>query len=218
MSAAVEKALVSVLLLAVIVPVFFGTAAITATREPVAWLVTRWDARIPFVPAAVWPYISWYFAPWLLLMAPRRDFRRVAGAIALAFATCTIGFVFLPACMERPAIQGGTFSESALLLLYRHDPPWNIFPSFHAALCGILWRPVFGGRLWRTIMPAWMLTICAACVLTKQHQILDVVAGALVGCGALAVATGVFNRWDRSRADAGRPTQAILNTLNEQRS
>jgi membrane-associated phospholipid phosphatase len=81
--------------------------------------------------------------------------------------------------------EGRTASERALLWLDRVDPPWNIFPSFHAALCAILWRPAFGGRVTRAIMPIWMSLICAACVLTKQHQILDVAAGLVAGFAAI---------------------------------
>jgi hypothetical protein len=192
-------------LLAFTVPAFFGAAALSIKHEPVAWLSTRWDAFIPQVPGAVWPYLSWYIAPWFLLAAPQRDFRRFASAIALTFAICTLAYVSLPAAIERPSVRGGTLSESALLLLYRHDPPWNIFPSFHAALCAILWRPAFGGRILRTIMPLWMSSICTACVLTRQHQILDVLVGVLVGCAALAVVTAAFNRLDPLQVDLRLP-------------
>jgi hypothetical protein len=200
MSALIEKALVSGVLLSVTVPLFFAAGAATGTHVPVAWLGTRWDARIPLVPAAVWPYVSWYIAPWLLLAAPRQDFRRIAGAIALAFAVCTLTYVVVPASLERPAVVGRTLSERALLLLYKYDPPWNIFPSFHAALCALLWRPVFGGPFARRVMPVWMSTICVACVLTKQHHLLDIVAGLLVGFVALAVATVAINRLDLASA------------------
>jgi membrane-associated phospholipid phosphatase len=202
MSSTVEKAAVSAVLLAFTVPVFFAAAALSIKHQPVPWLSTRWDAFIPFVPEAVWPYLSWYVAPWFLLAARQRDFRRVASAIALTFAICTLAYVSLPASIERPPVVEGTLSETALFLLYRHDPPWNIFPSFHAALCAILWRPPFGGRILRAIMPLWMSSICVACVLTKQHQILDILVGALVGSVALAVATMAFDRLDLSHVYA----------------
>ena len=201
MSARGEKALVSTVLLAVTVPVFFAAGALPSTHVPASWLATRWDTLIPLVPEAVWPYLSWYLAPWLLLAAPQRDFRRVVGAIALAFATCMLVYVLIPASLERPLVAGVTRSERVLLLLYQYDPPWNIFPSFHAALCALLWKPAFGGALARRIMPVWMSAICVACVLTKQHHLLDVVAGALLGFVALAAATAVFNRLDRGEGE-----------------
>ncbi len=200
MSALAEKVLVSAVLLAVTVPVFFAVGASAQKHEPAAWLTTRLDAFIPLVPAAVWPYLSWYVAPWLLLAAPRQDFRRLAASVVLAFASCALAYVVLPASIERPAVAGGTLSERALLMLYQHDPPWNIFPSFHAAVCALLWRPVFGGAIARSMTPVWMAAICAACVLTKQHNLLDVVAGLLVGFVSLAIATVVLDRLNRARS------------------
>jgi hypothetical protein len=196
-SAAAEKALIAAVMLVATLSLFVATGALVDAHAPVSWLATRWDPAIPLVPAAVWPYASWYLAPWLLLAAPRRAFRRVAGATALAFAVCTAGFVLVPAVMERPEIAGGGASAHALRFLYRHDLPWNIFPSFHAALCAILWRPAFGGAWARRLMPWWMASICLACVLTRQHQILDVIVGFVVGAAALAMATAAQQRLER---------------------
>lgn len=192
-SAFAEKALISAVLLVITITVFFAAAART-THVSVGWLTTRWDTYIPLVPVAVWPYASWYLAPWLMLLAPRGEFRRIASAIAVAFTICTFFYVVFPVSIERPAVPGATQSERALLFLYKYDPPWNIFPSFHAALCVLLWRPVFCGAFVRKIMPLWMSFICVACVLTKQHNLLDIVAGMIVGCVALAVATATLNR------------------------
>lgn len=187
-NAVAEKALVSAILLAVTIPVFYGAETLIA-RHPVAhWLVTSWDAKIPLVPAAVWIYMSWYLAPWLVLAAPAPEFRRVAGAIVLAFWVCMICYVLAPAAIERPAILGQTLSERALRVLYEHDPPWNICPSFHAALCAVLWRSARGGGLAKSLTTIWMVMICAACVLTKQHNLLDIAAGILVGMSSHAAA------------------------------
>jgi hypothetical protein len=192
-----EKAMVSAILLAVTIPVFYGTEALITRHQAAPWLVTRWDAKIPLVPAAVWIYVSWYLAPWLVLAAPAREFRRVASAIVLAFTVCMICYVLVPASIERPAILGQTLSERALRLLYEHDPPWNICPSFHAALCAVLWRSAAIGSLAKWMMKIWMAAICTACVLTKQHNILDVAAGILVGTGALAAATATLRHLQR---------------------
>jgi len=192
MSSFAEKAFISGVLLAITVSVFFVGGAQTK-HVPATWLVTRWDTSIPLVPAAVWPYVSWYAAPWLLLAAPRGEFRRAASAIALAFIICAFCYFVFPASIERPTVVGRAMSERLLKFVYKYDPPWNIFPSFHAAVCAILCRPAFGGELARKIVPPWMSTICVACVLTKQHNMLDVAAGVIVGGVALA-ATRTLNR------------------------
>lgn len=201
----IEKTLISAVLFAVTVRVFFAVGEMSAIHTRTAWLATHWDACIPLMPAAVWPYLSWYLAPWFLLAAPRRDFRRMASAIVLAFAICMVTYMAVPVSLERPAVVGRTLSEHALLLLYEYDPPCNIFPSFHAALCALLFRPVFGGPFARKVMPVWMSTICVACVLTKQHDLLDIVAGLLVGFVALAVATVAMNHWGQACTNVTLP-------------
>ena len=207
-SASLEKALITVVLFVATVLVFFATGALTKTHVSPAWLLTRWDPYIPLVPIAVWPYFSWYVSPLPLLAASRRDFRRIACAVVLAFAVSILGFIVFPAFIQRPVITGETLSERALLLLYKYDPPWNIFPSFHAALCAILWRPAFGGRLARMLMPVWMSTICVACLLTRQHHLLDIVAGLLLGFFTLAAVTAIFNHLGKAKRIGPRPEEA----------
>jgi hypothetical protein len=191
-AAIAEKALVSTVLLAVTISVFYGAEAMVTRHAAASWLVTRWDEKIPLLPSAVWIYLSWYLAPWLVLAAPTSKFRRVAGAIVLAFTVCMVCYVLFPAFIERPAVAGRSLSERALRSLYEHDPPWNIFPSFHAAMCAVLWLSTAGGPLAKWGMTIWMAAICGACVLTKQHNILDVAAGILVGVGALATVSAVL--------------------------
>jgi hypothetical protein len=196
-SVAAEKALICAVMLVLTLSLWFAAGALMAAASPAPWLATRLDAAIPLVPAAVWPYASWYLAPWLLLAAPRREFRRVAAAAGLAFALCVGGWVLVPAAMVRPEIAGDGATARALRFLYRHDPPWNIFPSFHAALCAVLWKPAFGGLWTRRLVPWWMAIICVACLLTRQHQILDVVAGLAAGVAALAIAAAAQRQLER---------------------
>jgi hypothetical protein len=203
-NAVAEKSLVSAILLAVTIPVFYGAEALITRHPVVPWLATRWDAKIPLVPAAVWIYMSWYLAPWLVLAAPPRDFRRVASAIVLTFWVCMICYVLAPAAIERPAILGQTLSERALRVLYAHDPPWNICPSFHAALCAILWRSARGGSLAKLLMTIWMAMICAACLLTKQHYIVDIAAGILTGTGSYAAASAAMRHFYRETSPVTR--------------
>lgn len=204
-NAVAEKVLVSAILLAVAIPVFYGAEALSTRHLAAPWLVTRWDATIPLVPSAVWIYMSWYLAPWFVLAAPSREFRRVASAIVLAFMACMICYVLVPASIERPAILGQTLSERALRFLYEHDPPRNICPSFHAALCAVLWRTAAGDSLAKWMMAIWMAAICAACVLTKQHNILDIAAGILVGGGAIATASATLRHFQRADAPPVTP-------------
>jgi membrane-associated phospholipid phosphatase len=171
-----------------------------------AWLVSPVDARLPFVPASVWLYASWYVAPAMLFTAARAEFRRAAAAIVVAFVVCAVGWVLIPATMDRPRLDGmAGASAAALRLVYLIDPPRNLFPSFHAALAGVIaLLPGVRRRLARATVVAWMGAICVSCVLTKQHYLLDVLAGLVVGLSAATLAAVVGDYLARRRASVER--------------
>jgi membrane-associated phospholipid phosphatase len=145
------------------------------------------DAWVPFLPAAVWLYASWYVAPALIFFAERSQFRRTALAVAAAFLACAVGWTLVPAVMTRPVLDGRPDASARMLrAIYAIDPPSNLFPSFHAALAAIIaWAALAWPRAFPAVL-AWMVAICASCLLTRQHYVLDVVAGVLVGLGAVA--------------------------------
>jgi membrane-associated phospholipid phosphatase len=206
MSARREKLIVALLLQAGIGTTFvvLGRALQHQHQPDPAWLVTPLDRALPVIPATVWAYISWYPAPLLLLWTARGEFRRAAAATALAFVLCALGYVWLPVSITRPSLAGDGVSERMLLLLYAADPPWNLFPSFHAALCTIMCRLVLPSARGRWIVGLWMAGICIACVLTKQHFVLDVLAGLAVGAAASWLVRRVA-----SDAPELRPSRAV---------
>ncbi len=181
--------------LAVFMPPSFVTVAAIGNAHripPPGWLETPVDAVIPFVPAAIWAYVSWYPASLAILLAGPEKFRRLCLAEFAAFVLCSAVHLLWPISIERPPV--GTLvgaSASLLRTLYAVDRPVSLFPSFHAAVTPILlqlWPPSWGLRIG---LVAWMAAICLSCVLTKQHYLLDVVAGLLVGLGSLRLVDAV---------------------------
>jgi membrane-associated phospholipid phosphatase len=161
------------------------------------WVFTALDRAVPVVPVAIWPYVSWYLAPAVVLLSERVTFRRVWLAELLSFGICAFGYVMLPIALPRPDIDDVDGGASIVVLshLYRLDPPVNVFPSYHAAVATIialLVRPANRG-LGRALL-VWMAIICASCVLTKQHVVIDVLAGAIVGGFATVVAVKLVDR------------------------
>lgn len=183
-----EKVLVCVVIQSIIAAVFLGIEAVNASRAAPApaWLVTPLDQALPLVPGAVWFYVSWYATAAVLLPLERDDFRRASGAVLVGFLLCAVGYLALPVAMERPPMSDRAgLSAAVLRAVYAVDHPRNIFPSFHATLAGVVLTVVPGPRSIRVPLTAWMAAVCVSCVLTKQHYVLDVVAG--LGAGALAV-------------------------------
>ncbi|MGH7894682.1 MAG: phosphatase PAP2 family protein [Candidatus Binatia bacterium] len=185
-----EKTTVALLLAAVVPPAFFWCAAVSGTRPlpPPPWLATPLDRALPVVPASSWLYVSWYAAPLALLWLRVSSFRRAAMALGLGFGVCALGYLAFPVTIGRPYVSGTGLSAMLLRALYSVDPPCNIFPSFHATVATILAASLDARAPIRRAVVGWMAAICVACVLTKQHYVLDVVAGVIVGGASLAVA------------------------------
>jgi len=191
-----EKLFVSVAIQSIVAVIFFWIETVNGSvslRAPV-WFPMSLDRRLPFVPGAVWLYVSWYAAPLILLRLPRETFRRASAAVIVGFFLCAVFYAILPLPMERPVVRRDGLSTAVLDAVYSIDKPRNIFPSFHATVCAVLTMVTPGRPGLRVAMVAWTSAICVSCVLTKQHYVLDVVAGLCVGTVAVVI-TDWARRW-----------------------
>lgn len=143
-------------------------------------MLVEFDKMIPFVPEWVWIYLTVYmiFLIPLFGLTERRLLKLVMTSYIVVMLVCYVFFYLYPVEYPRPLLQVKDFSTWALSLVYKNDKPWNCFPSSHCAmammaalvLLEINW--VFG--LWGMITA---LSIGVSTLFTKQHFILDVVAG-----------------------------------------
>ena len=136
------------------------------------------DAAVPFLPWTILIYWSFYVlflvAAWRLAPQP---FLGVVRAVVLASVVSWACFVALPAHVPRP---DPSQLEAPWRGLYAHlhaiDPPGNSVPSLHVALAllvGYSVRREPGGWLW----PAWGVAIALSTLTTRQHVLVDLVAG-----------------------------------------
>jgi membrane-associated phospholipid phosphatase len=81
------------------------------------------------------------------------------------------------------------FGEYVLRTIQGADPSINCLPSTHCAMAALCSVAIYGER---RRLGAWMiltaLAIGAATIVTRQHYLIDVVSGYLLGGSALAVA------------------------------
>ena len=203
MSSRREKVLVAIVLQTLIATAFAAAQRWNGALPgaPPPWLVTRIDPWVPLVPQSVWLYASWYVAPIVVVLADRANFRRAALAVLLGFLACATGWVAVPVTMPRPTLDGEGGAAMAMLgLVYRMDPPSNLFPSFHATLATIVACVATSMPRVRVVVAAWMAAICLSCVATKQHFVLDVVAGVSIGLATWNGAGRVIAYLDRARS------------------
>lgn len=160
------------------------------TKMNESWL----DCMIPCVPDSVYLYESiWLLmpiAPWL--MKTRDQLLRYCTAFA---AMSTFGFCifyFFPTAIPRPDNVANTNAlYDALMQL---DNGLNACPSFHAAFavfhatcCHVIFASGVWDRCIRWAIWIWVAGILVSTLLTKQHVIVDLIAGTALGFGGFAL-------------------------------
>lgn len=150
------------------------------------------DGTIPLVP--VWSLI--YGALYLFLIAlpvfvvrEERHLRRTVWAFLSVWITAYICFLAWPTVAPRPDEVSGTgFGAWGLRLLYDLDPPYNCFPSLHVAhsfVSALTSFRVHRGVGIAAIIGAALVGLSA--LFTRQHYVLDVIAGVLMAVAAYAI-------------------------------
>ena len=143
------------------------------------------DERIPYMPGWVWIYSFLYYPVILYMNAVFRsaeEFTQVAASFLLLLALQAAFFLLFPVRTPehwRAINQRRSRSERFLAFVQRFDQAGNSFPSMHTSVAVLtsmhlyshVGAPVF-------VFPA---LIGISCLLTKQHYLVDVPAGAGLG-------------------------------------
>jgi membrane-associated phospholipid phosphatase len=150
------------------------------------------DRALPLQPAWALVYGSLYLFLILLpvfVVRQREQIRRTVLAYLMIWITAYVCFFVYPTQGPRPGgVVGQGFAAWGLRFLYSADPPYNCFPSLHVAhsfvsalACSRVHRGVgIGGAL-------CALLVGLSTLFTKQHYVLDVLAGILLAGVAYAV-------------------------------
>lgn len=160
------------------------------------------DKYIPLYPPALIPYLigSFLFVAfpiWTLMYSEKYEFE----AYIISFLTATIIsyiiYLTLPTFVIRPEVHSQDNFSKAIVLLYQNDYPHNAAPSGHTFYTLIsflyikLWNPKVQG-----ISLAIALLIIASTLLTKQHYVLDVISGLILGFIAYWTGHYVQKKWN----------------------
>lgn len=147
------------------------------------------DEKLPLCSTFVVFYILAYFQ-WLagyILIARENPAhcKRIFQGEIIAKMICMALFVAVPTTIVRPEVTGNSIFAHLVRAIYRMDLPINLFPSIHCLDSWICFRGAQGMRS----VPAWYapamlvltLLVFASTVLIKQHVLVDIPAGILVG-------------------------------------
>ncbi|HEX7184019.1 MAG TPA: phosphatase PAP2 family protein [Thermoanaerobaculia bacterium] len=125
----------------------------------------------------------------VLVIRQEEQIRRTVLAYLMVWIAAYVCFLVYPTRAPRPAkVLGEGFAVWGLRFLYSADPPYNCFPSLHVAHSFVSALACY--RVHRGVGIA--AALCASLVglstlYTKQHYILDVIAGIFLACVAYIV-------------------------------
>lgn len=172
------------------------------------------DQSIAFAPASAWIYLSLFV---LLALGPAfmvqtHDLRHYATGITVLALVSNGIFLLFPTTISRPLLVS---DDPAYRVILATDGPLNACPSLHASLalfaalaCDRLLGASGVRKAWRLLLWLWTAAILISTLTTKQHVLLDLLAG-----GVLTLTVDAYlhrrNRMPRETA-ASSPTSGGL--------
>ena len=154
---------------------------IGAPRQFNSWL----DNLIPYRPRWVWIYSCLYYPVIVYInfvVADPREFIYMATSFLVLLALQMLFFVYFPVATPdnwRELNKNRGRSERFLAFVRRFDASSNCFPSMHvsvATLTALHLQMAIGP--WAFVFP---VLIALSCIFTKQHYLIDLPAGAMLG-------------------------------------
>jgi len=197
---------IPMVVLILLVPLYLFIPQFAARRTPNVPALSL-DYRIPLQPAWVLVYGSLYLFLILLpvfVVRQEEHIRRTVFAYLTVWIAAYVCFFFYPTGAPRPddTVIGEGFLVWGLRFLYSSDPPYNCFPSLHVAHSFV--SALSSYRVHRGLGIG--ASICAFVVglstlFTRQHYILDVVAGIFLAYVAYAIFLRKASREDVPEID-----------------
>jgi membrane-associated phospholipid phosphatase len=155
-----------------------------------AWARTL-DECLPFVPQTVWAYTLLYY-PAVVIVAVTSShdwqaFAYTATSYLALLGVLTIWFFILPVTTPpgwRSFNPNASVHHKHLAWVQKMDGSNGCFPSGHAAI-STLTGGLLAAQMGLGVGVTFAVLVCLSCVLCKQHYILDIVGGVLLGLGCL---------------------------------
>jgi membrane-associated phospholipid phosphatase len=191
---------IPMVVLVMVVPFYIFIGDMVRAR-PVHIPALALDRLLPLQPEWALVYGSLYLFLIVLpvfIVREQEQIRRTVLAYLTIWITAFVVFLAYPTMASRPAeVIGKGFAVWCLRFLYELDPPYNCFPSLHVAHSFVSALTCY--RVHRRLGIAAM--VCASLVglstlFTKQHYILDVIAGILLAFAAYALFLRSYPRHD----------------------
>lgn len=175
------------------IAVYGGADLLAARHEYRVRVHFDFELGMPFWPQFAAAYLSLLPMLWLspFVLHQQERLRRFAADLAWLIAISGIGFVLLPATPAYPAPAVSAGSPAIFQVADRLNLDFNMLPSLHvgmAVLCAATYSRQ-AGKVATAGFWIWAFAISASTLVTHQHHVADVVAGAAVA-GSIAYWSG----------------------------
>jgi membrane-associated phospholipid phosphatase len=160
------------------------------------------DASIPIFAPAIIPYL---FGAAMFVVLPilaalyvkPREFEAYAVSILTATIISYLVYLIFPTFVSRPELTSDDFFTKIIAILYNADRSYNAAPSGHtfyttlSCLYVCRWLPKYQ-VVWIIVAAAIILST----LFTRQHYVLDVVGGLVLGLLAYLGGRFALKKWD----------------------
>jgi membrane-associated phospholipid phosphatase len=165
--------------------VYGGADWITSLHKFRVSVQTPLDVAIPLVPVAAIVYLSLFPMLWLapFVLHTPQQLREFALNLAIVILVAGIGFVLLPVEPIASNSVETNFSVSVFHFADEINLKYNCFPSLHVAMAVVgaaSFSRATSARI-ASVFWLWAVMIALSTLLTRQHYIVDILAGGLLG-------------------------------------
>jgi len=181
---------VAMVVLFAIIP-FYLVIGVVVAGGPVNVPELALDAAVPLQPSWSVVYGSLFLAallPGFVVHQQELLQRAILAYLALWLVSFICFLAYPTAAPLHAKVAGNGFFEWALLAIYGSDVHYNCFPSLHVAQCFLAAFVCYRvNRGVGAVTGVWAFFVGLSTLYTKQHYILDVIAGALLAYAAYLV-------------------------------
>jgi membrane-associated phospholipid phosphatase len=158
------------------------------TRSRTRTLSLKFEDNIKLRPAWIWVYSGFYYPVILVVNLGVRDMRHfsyIAFSYMILLASQMLCFLLMPLAVPthwRPRERIHGPSGWMLALVQRYDDRSNCFPSMHVSVATLTSLHLYQANpeyvVWIVLFP---ILIAVSAIWTKQHYLIDLFPGALLG-------------------------------------
>jgi membrane-associated phospholipid phosphatase len=160
---------------------------INTSRPSLNILQTIIDVSIPRLPIFAIPYVAFlplFWSAMVYAFIKNKSFRRLACSVVIINLVAYLVYLFFQTYVPRLPVEPNDLFSGLLNFIYTNDQPYNCFPSLHVALsvsAATYFMFIKHKMKWLFLLIAVLISLSTLFV--KQHFVLDVLSGAVLGFG-----------------------------------